>query len=200
MEPLRDAASRVDALVGELESIRGEHLSRERIRSIEAEAARVYWRGLARVVPGELGFNGRIPRGGDPFNTALSYGYAVLYGVVERGLVYAGLDPYMGVLHADKSGRPSLVYDVSDMFKPVAVDYVLATGAGRLDLSLENGLLSLESRRSVAKAVLEGLGRRLRCRGCKRPMALGDAVVEHSWRLARSFRDGVEYRGYRVYL
>ena len=134
------------------------------------------------------------------FNTALSYGYAILYGVVERSLVYAGLDPYMGVLHADKSGRLSLVYDVSDMFKPVAVDYVLATAAGRLDLVLENGLLSRSSRRVVAEAVLGGLGRRLRCRGCKRPMALGDAVVEHAWRLARSFRENEEYRGYRVYL
>ena len=199
-EDLRDVARRVDSLLAELEGIRGEHLSRERMRSIEAEAARVYWRSIASILPGELGFPGRLPRGGDVFNLALSYGYAILYGVVERALVYAGLDPYMGVLHADKSGRLSLVYDVADMYKPVAVDYVLATRAEALGLGLENGLLSIESRRSVAEAVLSGLDRRLRCRGCRRPVRLRDAVVEHAWRLARSFREKQEYRGFRVYL
>ncbi len=199
-EWLRDEASRVDGLVYELESMRPEHLARERIRSVEAEAARLYWRGVAAVLPGELGFTGRRPRGGDVFNTALSYGYAILYGVVERALVYAGLDPYMGVLHADKSGRPSLVYDVSDMFKPVAVDYAMVASLGKLRLSMEKGMLSVESRRAVAGAVLEGLERRLRCRGCRRPMRIRDAVVEHSWRLARCFREKEEYRGYRVYL
>ena len=200
VERLREDSYRVDAVAGEIEALKPGQLSREALRELEARAARLYWSSIAAAVPGDYGFTGRIPRGGDPLNTALSYGYAILYGAAERGLVIAGLDPYMGVLHADKSGRPSLTYDYSDMFKPVAVDRVVLGRLGRLRIRVENGVLDREARRSLAAAVLEGFERRLRIRGRRRRLTLGDALLDYAWRLARSFREEEPYEGLRVYL
>jgi hypothetical protein len=42
-------------------------------------------------------FPGRKPRDRDKFNSALNYGYGILYNEVERACLYVGLDPYMGL-------------------------------------------------------------------------------------------------------
>jgi CRISPR-associated protein Cas1 len=83
---------------------------RDRMMGIEGHYATRYWGALARLVPAELAWPGRETRGAtDPLNQALNYGYGVLYKQVEYALVLAGLDPYAGLLHADRPGKPSLV-------------------------------------------------------------------------------------------
>ena len=53
---------------------------------------------------------GRETRGAlDRFNSALNYGYGILYSQVEKAVTLAGLDAYGGFLHADRPGKPSLV-------------------------------------------------------------------------------------------
>jgi CRISPR-associated protein Cas1 len=42
-----------------------------------------------------------------------------------KSLVASGLDPYAGLMHAPKPGRKSLVYDFSEIYKPLAVHAVL---------------------------------------------------------------------------
>lgn len=51
-------------------------------------------------------FPGRENRGAaDPVNSLLNYGYGMLYQQVETALILAGLDPFGGFLHVDRSGR-----------------------------------------------------------------------------------------------
>src|SRR5438477_161295 len=66
---------------------------------------------------------GRETRGAvDPLNSALNYGYGVLYAQVEQALILAGLDPYAGFLHADRPGKPSLVLDLIEEVRQTVVD------------------------------------------------------------------------------
>ena len=58
-------------------------------------------------------FPGRKPRERDEFNSALNYGYGILYDEVERACFYVGLDPYMGLYHTERYGKPSLVLDLA---------------------------------------------------------------------------------------
>jgi CRISPR-associated protein Cas1 len=61
---------------------------------IEGRAARRYWAAVKAVLPDEVGWPGRRGRGArDPVNSALNYGYGILYSQIERALVLAGLDP-----------------------------------------------------------------------------------------------------------
>ncbi len=69
------------------------------------------------------GRNRRPPR--DPVNVLLSLGYTLLANVVQTQVYVAGLDPYLGCLHSVDYGRPSLVLDLMEEFRPVLVDAVV---------------------------------------------------------------------------
>ncbi len=69
------------------------------------------------------GRNRRPPR--DPVNVLLSLGYTLLANVVQTQVHVAGLDPYLGCLHSVEYGRPSLVLDLMEEFRPVLVDAVV---------------------------------------------------------------------------
>ncbi len=109
----------------ELEQLQGEKAEamREQILSIEGRAAQKYWQTIGRIIPDELEWPGRETRGAqDRFNSALNYGYGILYHEVERALTLAGLDAYGGFLHADRPGKPSLVLDLIEEFRQAVVD------------------------------------------------------------------------------
>jgi CRISPR-associated protein Cas1 len=159
---LREAAERVQEAVEDLRHLRGDTAEevRDQILSIEGRAAQRYWEALGAVVPESYGWSGRVTRGAqDPVNAALNYGYGILYGQVERALVLAGLDPYGGFIHADRPGKPSLVFDLIEEFRTVVVDRTvvgMTTKGMRLEMD-EAGRLTEEARRSVAEKVLERL-------------------------------------------
>jgi CRISPR-associated protein Cas1 len=52
----------------------------------------------------------------------LSFGYTMLATLVESAVLRAGLDPMLGALHTPDYGRPSLVLDLMEEFRPVLVD------------------------------------------------------------------------------
>ena len=95
--------------------------------NLAAEAARYYWACVREILPAELEFTGRITRGAtDPFNAMLNFGYqVVLFPEVWKAVSYAGLDFYAGYLHADRSGKPSLVLDLMEEFRQQLVDRTL---------------------------------------------------------------------------
>jgi CRISP-associated protein Cas1 len=96
---------------------------REQIMAIEGQAAHHYFSALMLILPSQLKFterNRRPPR--DPVNAALSFGYSLLEKEILTGIITAGLEPYAGFLHSDRSGRPSLVYDLIEEFRQPIVD------------------------------------------------------------------------------
>lgn len=66
----------------------------------------------------------------DNLNALLSFLYTVLTSEVSSALETVGLDPYVGFLHQDRPGRPSLALDLMEELRPVFAD--------RLALSLIN--------------------------------------------------------------
>lgn len=158
-QELRWAAGEVLDHLEELRRLEGERVEeiRGEILSIEGRAAERYWDALRLVIPEGYGWPGREGRGAkDPVNAALNYGYGILYGQVERALVLAGLDPYGGFIHADRPGKPSLVFDLIEEFRQVVVDRTIVGMVNkgvklRLD---ERGLLVEESRQAIAEKVL----------------------------------------------
>lgn len=66
----------------------------------------------------------------DNTNSLLSFLYTLLTNDVSSSLEAVGLDPYVGFLHQDRPGRPSLALDMMEELRPVFAD--------RLALSLIN--------------------------------------------------------------
>jgi CRISPR-associated protein Cas1 len=161
-QELRDLAAQVEGHLQQLYQLKGQSAEevREQILSLEGRAAQLYWQALGLLIPPEHAWPGRTTEGAqDPINAALNYGYGILYGQVERALVLAGLDPYGGFIHADRPGKPSLVFDLIEEFRQVAVDrtiVAMATRGTRLEMD-EQGRLTESTRRAVAEKVLERL-------------------------------------------
>jgi CRISP-associated protein Cas1 len=93
------------------------------LRGVEGSAAAAYFRCLRRMVPEDLGFEGRRrrpPR--DPVNSLLSFGYVLVSNELHSLLDGIGFDPYIGFYHRLDYGRPSLALDLLEEFRPALVD------------------------------------------------------------------------------
>ena len=105
---------------------------------VEGHAAKSYWQAVSTLLPEDFGFHHRYTRSNppdgplDPFNKALNIGYALLRKEVWRAVFLAGLNPYLGFLHKPRGGRPALVLDLMEEFRPVSVDRPLI-GLARTD-------------------------------------------------------------------
>ena len=94
---------------------------RDRMMGHEGIAGRAYFGCLGKIVPSEYRFASRSRQPAkDPFNAMLNYGYGILYSLVERAQILAGLDPHIGFLHTDNYNKPSLVYDMIEPFRIIA--------------------------------------------------------------------------------
>jgi CRISPR-associated protein Cas1 len=146
---------------------------RDQVMGLEGNAARLYWQAVRAILPESYNWQERSGRGAiDPINSLLNYGYGILYGQVERALVLAGLDPYAGFVHADRPGKPSLVLDLIEEFRQVAVDRVVFGLANRHYTveQDEQGRLSEATRKNFADHILQHLESDVRYAGKRHPL------------------------------
>lgn len=161
-DEVRRLATEVAEHEEEVNHLQAERLDEVRflLLSAEGRAAQKYWDGVGRLLLAEMEWPGRQTQGArDPLNSALNYGYGILYAAVERACVLAGLDPYAGFLHVDRPGKPSLVLDLIEEFRQPVVDRtVLGMVNKGMPLTLDaQGRLVPESRRLLAEKVLARL-------------------------------------------
>lgn len=116
----------------------------ETLRGIEGTAANEYFSVFDHFIltkKSEFAFNGRSrrpPR--DPVNALLSFCYSLLAHEVQAALESVGLDPYVGYLHTDRPGRPSLALDLMEELRPYFADRLALTLINRNQLSI-NGFI-----------------------------------------------------------
>ncbi len=92
--------------------------TRGTIQGLEGSASNSYFKALAMSIPERYHFEGRSRQPAkDPFNAFINYAYGILYAMVERACIIAGLDPYIGFIHTDNYNKPSLVYDIIENFR-----------------------------------------------------------------------------------
>jgi len=189
---LDECAGEVEGVLVELGGVEGSRVEevRQDLMALEARGARHYWRGVAALLPGWLGFRGRETRGArDPMNMCLNYGYGLLYGEVWSALLHAGLDPFAGFLHVDRSGRPSLALDLIEEFRQQAVDRsvipLFTRGSLRQGqvIDAEEGLLSRQARQALVEAVTKRLDQPVTRR--RRQLTLRRTILAQARDMAR---------------
>lgn len=191
-EELRLCAGEVLDYLAHLDALQGSSVDelRNHIMAAEGNAARRYWSAMAAVFPEHYQWPGRQGRGAnDPLNSLLNYGYGILYSQIEQAVILAGLDPYAGFLHTDRSGKPSLVLDLIEEFRQIAVDrlvFGLATRSFSVEQT-EDGQLTTETRRSLADKILEHLEATVRYDGKRYPLRF---VIQSQARSLATFLRG----------
>ena len=97
------------------------------VRGIEGDAARIYFRAVARVVASApLQFSTRTrrpPR--DPINAMLGFCYGLLVTEFIGALESVGLDYQIGFFHRPRSGRPSLALDLAEELRALTDRFVV---------------------------------------------------------------------------
>lgn len=84
--------------------------------------------------------NRRPPR--DPVNALLSMGYSILCKEVT-GICHAvGLDPFLGVMHQPRYGRPALALDLMEEFRPLIADSVAISMINRSEVNRGDFIIS----------------------------------------------------------
>lgn len=134
---------------------------KDQLRGEEGEAARVYFGIFDELIlqqKKEFVFLGRSRRPPmDKVNALLSFCYSLLTSSVASALETVGLDPYVGMMHADRPGRASLALDLMEELRPAVADrFVLSLINKRIIngkdfIQKENGavLMKDDSRRTV---------------------------------------------------
>jgi CRISP-associated protein Cas1 len=126
------------------------------LMGLEGTAGRIYWQRIGDILPDGAEFGGRQHQGAaDAVNAALNYGYGILTAHVWGAVMNAGLEPFAGFLHVDRSGKPSLVLDLMEEFRQPVVDRPLLAWLNKGgQLRLDRGMLDVRSKEEVGARVL----------------------------------------------
>jgi CRISPR-associated protein Cas1 len=104
----------------------------ETIRGHEGTAGRYFFEAINECLPREWQFKGRSSRPAkDTFNAFLNYAFGILYSRVEKALIIAGVDPYVGFMHRDDYNQLSFVFDFIEPYRIWAVETVFRLFSGK---------------------------------------------------------------------
>ena len=95
----------------------------DHLRGIEGEGAQIYFSLLGTMLIDGWGFETRSRRPPkDNENSLLSLTYGMVRNEVLGALRQCNLDPFIGVMHTDRHGRPALALDLIEEFRPIFCD------------------------------------------------------------------------------
>lgn len=161
-----DVDGAVDAL-GRLRTRAEKVESLPELLGIEGTAARIYFSEFTNMLGHTRhylatsfdrdGRTRRPPR--DPVNCLLSYAYALLLKDIVAVCLGVGLDPFIGVMHRPRFGRPALALDLAEEFRPLIADSVVVgmLNNGEIDthdfiIRPQGVTLTQDGRRAVLRA------------------------------------------------
>lgn len=180
------------------------------LRGIEGEAAQVYFScfpALLRTDDPAFSFDGRSRRPPlDRVNALLSFLYALLGHDCRSALEAYGLDPQVGLLHADRPGRASLALDLMEELRPILADRLVLTMINRRQLTADDFIveeagavkLNDEARKNVLIAWQERKRDELRHPFLDETMPFGLVVHVQAQLLARTLRGDLD--GYPAFI
>ena len=133
---LENAANRIKLACDAVETA----ATLDQVRGHEGEGSAAYFAVFNELLKSEeFSFEKRVRRPPtDPVNSLLSFGYTLLMNDIASAVKIVGFDPYVGYLHADRYGRPSLPLDLMEEFRPVIVDSVVVSAINKGDLTRQD--------------------------------------------------------------
>ncbi|MCA2507593.1 MAG: type I-D CRISPR-associated endonuclease Cas1 [Microcystis sp. M54BS1] len=133
---LQTAIACLEAAIGSIETTS----AIDSLRGLEGAGSAAYFSCFDSLILGDTftftSRNRRPPR--DPVNSLLSLGYALLRHDVQSAINLVGFDPYLGYLHYQRYGRPSLALDLMEEFRAIVVDAVVLNGVNHPYLTPEH--------------------------------------------------------------
>ncbi|SNQ62353.1 type I-D CRISPR-associated endonuclease Cas1d [Candidatus Methanoperedens nitratireducens] len=93
------------------------------LMGFEGMASDIYFSLLNECLVGDWTFEKRTRRPPqDHINALMSLTYTMIKNEVQSGLRQYNLDPFLGIMHADRHGRPALALDLIEEFRAIFAD------------------------------------------------------------------------------
>ena len=165
---------------------------RERIMGIEGACAATYWQALADTALLPSSFKGRLGRNASEIgNQMLNYGYTILTSFVWAAIDNTGLEPFCGILHQQRPGKPSLVLDLMEIFRPWVVDRNVIKLRREAERS---GNFSPKLKKRLSGYIMDTMKKRYPWRGKR--LRLDTIMQRQAYRFAGSMVEGRPFRPY----
>ena len=158
---------------------------------IEGSSANAYWQAVGKIIQRDFK---RITKGAkDKINSALNYGYGILYGRVQYSLIKAGLNIYVSYLHS-LSEKPTLVYDLIEEFRTFIVDREIIAMINRNEkIKLnDDGYLDNETKKNIAKNIFERLATYTKYRD--KQMKIENIILSQAYALKNAIVNNETYK------
>ena len=162
------------------------------LMGMEGSGSNIYWSALSRVIKRD--FSRKTKDAKDEINSALNYGYAILYGKIRQALVYAGLSLHISYLHALNTTKPTLVFDMIEEFRTYIVDrtiFSMINKKEKIKVDIE-GKLTLDSRKNISKNIYERFASYVIYR--KEQRKLENVIQMQALRLKQAILEDKKYR------
>lgn len=138
---------------------------------LEGEAAALYFRAFPHLFNEKVAAlpdfsferrNRRPPA--DPVNACLSLCYALLTRTFAAALSIVGLDPWKGLYHVERPGRPALALDLIEPFRPILANSAVLMALNNGELAPEDFVFAAGGcnlRAPARRTLIAGYERRL---------------------------------------
>lgn len=112
-EKIKNSLKQIESMANDREGIPS-------VLGLEGIATAASWKLMQGLLEKEIFKKREQQQPEDKFNPCINYVYGILYGKVEGALLAYGLDPMVGIMHAEGYSKKSLVYDCIEPFRPWA--------------------------------------------------------------------------------
>jgi CRISPR-associated protein Cas1 len=166
---------------------------REQIMGHEGSAASAYWKALTKSQLLPESFVQREGRGAiEVSNQSLNYGYTLLTSYIWCALDNAGFEVYAGILHSERAGKPSLVLDMMEEYRPWVVDRNIIKLRHEL---LKTTAINITIKKRISNAIHQTMRKTHLYR--KKRLKLETILQRQAYRLAASVVDNKRYYPFR---
>jgi len=118
----------LDSLKRKIEQVNSESLSKARTRllGIEGKTTYHYYKQIFKLFPESVKVEKRFSwRAYDGINNTFNLAYTLLKYKVHSAVLKAHLEPFLGFLHSEQFGKPSLVCDLMELYRYLIEDLVI---------------------------------------------------------------------------
>ncbi len=188
----------------QLEEI-GRRIKKERNLTIfEARAKQIYYSSFNQIIKNnDFIFEKRVvnpPK--DYINAIMSYGYALLYGVIESDIYKSNLCISLPFVHGISRKHDGLQYDIADIFKPVLIDRLIFRLINKkqitkddFDKTKECVLLNKKGIKKFINEFEEELHSTVKVNS-KQKMSYRKLLLREVQKIEKSISEDIKYKGY----
>lgn len=165
---------------------------------VEAEARKSYYYSFSKIL--ELDNFKRVTRGAkDLINILLNFINSLLYSLVFSEIMKTNISGMIGIIHEVDNDRYPLIYDISDIFKPILVDRLIFRLINRKQLNnshVDDGILSNSAIKIIFKEWNIQINEKIYSNNLKRYVNYRYLIREELYKLERYLMKDIKYKSF----